>query len=131
MKISALFILLVFESLLVGCQESRLNSRDTIMRMNELRSLMKVEDDDECQEILDLCLEKSPEKYKLFLEENGVSSHIEESDFPEIWKDSWGNNYDVIASNDISIIVITSNGPNGVFDEREGDDIVFLVNRKR
>ena len=50
--------------------------------------------------------------------------------FVDSWKDAWGSDLLIISSNDCSLILLCSLGPNREFDDCIGDDIVMIIDKR-
>ncbi len=124
------FITIFSLSVLCGCSKERSFEHKNIRRLSAIKSVVSTEIDTDCVGFLNALRDKNGEKIKFYSEEYGISSDAVDVDFEKMWVDSWGSNYRFTWSRDYSLILISSDGPNREFDAYNGDDIVFVIERK-
>lgn len=112
--------------LIFGCKSKDRRGHVNIQRMSVIKSILSGEDD----EFLKALEKRDSSKLKWYAEEYGFSSEIFGGTFMTIWKDAWGNAYRVKYSNDLTLILLSSDGPNRKFDDYDYDDILVIIDRK-
>ncbi|MES2982817.1 MAG: hypothetical protein V4727_10935 [Verrucomicrobiota bacterium] len=117
--------------LTTGCSKGKSYEDKNIERMSAIKSVLSTDVNSDCVDFLNVLVSKNEEKVKFYCEQYGISSDIVAGNYKKMWEDAWGNSYRFTWAGDYSLILMSSDGPNREFDANNGDDIVYIIERKK
>lgn len=123
----ASFVIVVTTLVLAGCSQSSEHQRmyGTTNKIRQISLIMKAANHEERIRLVNALKAKNATAIKAIAETYGISD-LYKLGFVDCWMDGWGSEFLVTPSNDYSLILLCSFGPNRKFDKYLGDDIVFV-----